>query len=159
MKPSSVIFCCGLAVLLGGCSPKEAPSEGTPSEWLMPSAAVKRVRMEKPQVAVIIQDAKKGVEPIIYVDLDELIISKKEPREELYHEGRGWGDEVVTFLLFERHEDPDVKGNIVLKFELLNRGERYDVPRVSWNQEDDMDLLYGDGWMAKLTRYRIVADD
>ena len=65
---------------------------------------------------------------------------------------------MVYLSLFERREDPEKAGNLLLKFEVLYQQEVLDVPLVSWNQEDDLDLIGRDNWLVKLSRKIMVEE-
>ena len=112
-----------------------------------------------------------GKEAVIYHELSELPLSRRRDNAKVImvdgkrqlvtnsaYTGFGLMDKMLYVALFRRDEDRGCPGNLLLKFEVVYGGEVVDVPQVSWNQEDDLDLIYGDGWLLKLTRHRLVAE-
>lgn len=64
----------------------------------------------------------------------------------------------VAVALFWKQEDPEVAGNLLLRFRVVCDTEVFDLPTVSWNRRDDLPLIHGDAWMAKLTAHGAVED-
>ena len=61
----------------------------------------------------------------------------------------------ILFSVFELRPDPGREGNLLLKFEISCDNEIFDVPLVSWNQNDEFPLLHGDTWSVKLAASRV----
>ena len=96
------------------------------------------------------------MEEVIYHDLFKLPISR---RNFSAYEGFGFNQTNIDVSLFKREEDPEKPGNLLLKFQVVSQLEVLDIPEVSWNQEDDLDLMTGRVWLLKLTRYRMVSEE
>ena len=62
------------------------------------------------------------------------------------------GRKVAVALLWKQ-DDPESPGSLLLRFRVVCDTEIFDLPTVSWNQRDDLPLIHGDTWMAKLTAY------
>ena len=144
---------------LAGCSRQPArPSEGL-DDYLLPTnlPSMRRERLDEPMVAVVALDATRanGLEAVHYHPLNALPLSVRGKFSS--YEGFGLATALVYLSLFERRPDPDVPGNLLLKFEVLYQQEILDVPLVSWNQEDELDLLAGGNWLVKLTRHKLVS--
>ena len=149
----------GLCLALCGCSKSASSPEPAPKELFASFATsqVREVRLEQPSLAFVLRGAKpSNMEQVHYRDVFKLPKSGKHLRA---YEGVGASGIDVSVSLFRREEDPEKPGHLLLKFEVVVNQEVLDVPEVSWNQEDDLDLIAGRNWLLKLTRHQMVAEN
>lgn len=156
-----ILFIVSMVFLAGGCSPKHSePPDALPislgNNGKLASMRIRR--MAEPMVAVVVYNKEDSFrhEAVQYLEIGKLPISVR--NQFSAYEGLGIGETMVYLSLFERREDPEKAGNLLLKFEVLYQQEVLDVPLVSWNQEDDLDLIGRDNWLVKLSRKIMVEE-
>ena len=130
-----------LAVLLSGCS-RSLDSASANAHGVGPSVAV---------LFLGTREQTAGEEGTHYWNLEKLPVCGE--GRGVRYSGVECDGRNVAVALFWKQEDPEVAGNLLLRFRVVCDTEVFDLPTVSWNQRDDLPLIHGDTWMAKLTAH------
>ena len=117
---------------------------------------LKRIRLDTPQVVfVCIGGSEQRYEWIYPVDFPKNVSNKANGRS---YYGTAIKNRTLLFSLTQNDKDEKHPGNLILSFDIICNSEVYKVNEISWNQEDDKVIFYGDNWMVKLTRYKDVIE-
>ena len=117
---------------------------------------LKRIRLDTPQVVfVCIGDSEPICEWIYPVDFPKNVSNRVNGRS---YYGTAIKNRNLLFSLTQNDKDEKHPANLILSFDIICNSEVYKVNEISWNQEDDKVIFYGDNWMVKLTRYKDVIE-
>ncbi len=117
---------------------------------------LKRIRLDTPQVVfVCIGGSEQKHEWMYPVDFPKNVSNKANGRS---YYGTAIRSRNLLFSLTQNDKDEKHPGNLILSFDIICNSEVYKVNEISWNQEDDKVIFYGDNWMVKLTRYKDVLE-
>ncbi len=123
--------------------------------------ALRRLKLEEPQLSIVVtlQPPNAHLEQQRDIPFSNPFFksrlgfdaSKKQDEGELYIK---FGD--VSVMLLKYIPDEEHSSNVILKFLIVCATEAFDIPEVSWNQQDDLLVAAGDDWHVKLTNYKEI---
>lgn len=128
-----------LCAVLAGCGKQQNQGE--------------RERLSYPSLTIIPMAKSHQGEVVAQGNLDEMPFSQY--RGAVCLQGVGTDGNLVLVSLFERRDDPDIPGNLLIKLEATVNNEAFDIPQVSWNRNEEIVLATGDHWMLLLTPYKM----